>query len=114
MCFAVFMGFSPQSLGLAFNKAKPREPFIKNNDLPVCKECKHFRLYRPEHAQNIYTYRLGHCALFGKKDYISGHISYEYADHCRLNSEQCSMEGVLFQPLEKDAEIEFLPNELLP
>jgi hypothetical protein len=71
-------------------------------------------LYRPEDVQNIFTYRLGHCALFGKKDHVSGHISYEYADHCRSNSEQCSMEGVLFEPIEKETEIEFLPNELLP
>ena len=112
LCFAVL----PCVLGLAFD-AKPHVhnlPFVKNQDLPVCKECKHFLLYKPETTQNIYTYRLGHCALFGKKDYVSGHISYEYADHCRLNSEQCSMNGLLFEPLDVDAPIEFLPNELLP
>ncbi len=112
LCFA----FLPCILGLAF-EAKyngVNVPFIKNQKLPVCKECKHFRLYKEETTQNIYTYRLGHCALFGKKDYVSGHISYEFADHCRLNSEQCSIEGLLFEVKDIDDPIEFLPNKLLP
>jgi len=106
MCFVLAMSLVPKILGLAPPKLS-NLPFIKDKDLPICKDCKHFILYKPEDVQNIFTYRLGHCALFGRKDYVSGYISYEYADHCRINNEQCSMEGLLYEP--KNG-----PTELLP
>ena len=132
LCFAkacLFCIFFSQSFGL---DAKPKVnifPLIKDKDLPVCRDCKHFLLYKPENVQNIYTYRLGHCSLFGKKDYISGHISYEYADHCRLNPDQCSMKGIFFEPMKPSTTVfpvfepmkpsttvfpVFEPNEQLP
>jgi hypothetical protein len=64
--------------------------FIKNFDLPVCKDCIHF--LKPVHSD---TY-LGKCKLFGTKDIITGQINYEYAEHCR-NTDKCSKNGTYLQ-----------------
>jgi hypothetical protein len=38
-------------------------------------------------------YQFGKCTKYGKKEVVSGFITYEYADLCRNNKEQCGISG---------------------
>ena len=68
---------------------------IKDINLPVCKDCKFFIPY-----ENQEQYTLGRCMLFGKKDIISGEITYEFADVCRISSNKCGYTGTLYEATE--------------
>lgn len=66
--------------------------FIKDLHLPVCKDCKFFIPY-----ENKEQYTLGRCRLFGKKNLVSGEITYEFADVCRISSNKCGNNGTLYK-----------------
>jgi hypothetical protein len=69
--------------------------FIKDIQLPVCKDCKFFIPY-----ENKEQYTLGRCMLFGKKNIISGEITYEFADVCRISSNKCGYNGTLYKDVD--------------
>jgi hypothetical protein len=66
----------------------PRGPFIKNLNLPSCVNCVHFIQYKGGEQPD-----LGRCSQFGKKDIISGEITYDYASVCRFDKEKCGQTG---------------------
>ena len=78
-----------------FNKKLPTS-IIKNGDLPVCKECRFYR----SSLYNFYDPALARCHKFGRKDIITGYITYDYADLCREDQEKCGKEGKAY--LEKE------------
>jgi hypothetical protein len=45
--------------------------------------------YRP----NVFSPSLSKCSQFGKKDLITGEITYEYADLSRMTDDKCGLEG---------------------
>ena len=65
---------------------------IKDIQLPVCKDCKFFMPH-----ENREQYTLGRCMLFGKKNIISGEITYEFADICRISANKCGHNGTLYK-----------------
>ena len=74
-----------------------QSPFIKNLNLPSCVNCVHFLKYNNnDEPQNI---DLGKCSQFGKKDIISGIITYDYASICRDDKDQCGKNGAEYIPL---------------
>ena len=64
---------------------------IKDIALPVCKDCKFFIPF-----ENKEQYTLGRCMLFAKKNIISGEITHEFADVCRISSNKCGYNGTLY------------------
>lgn len=68
------------------------KPFIKNSNVPLCKNCVYFKSYKhPEY------FDLGRCTKFGKMDIISGVIEYQYAYTCRNNENCCGINGTYFE-----------------
>jgi len=67
---------------------------IKDIELPVCRYCKHFVPF-----ENKEQYSLGRCSLFGKKNIITGEITYDFADICRLTSTKCGYNGTLYKDI---------------
>ena len=50
--------------------------------------------------ENKEQYTLGRCMLFAKKNIISGEITYEFADVCRISSNKCGYNGTLYNVTE--------------
>ena len=75
-----------------------QKPTIHNIDLPICKNCRHFIPY--EEDKNSYNF--GRCGVYGRKDVVSGIITYEYADHARRNSEQCGKLAENYEKIKPD------------
>lgn len=69
-------------------------PTIKDIELPVCRFCKYFVPF-----ENTEQYTLGRCRLFGKKNIITGEITYEFADICRLTKSKCGYNGSLYEEI---------------
>jgi len=67
--------------------------FIKNFNVPICKNCVYFRPYK----NDVKFYDLGKCTKFGKMDIISGIIEYNYAFNCRTSEDLCSFNGSFFE-----------------
>jgi hypothetical protein len=67
---------------------------IKDMELPVCKNCRYFIPF-----ENKEQYLLGRCSLFGKKNIITGEITYEFADICRFTSTKCGYNGTLYEDI---------------
>jgi hypothetical protein len=92
------------------------EPFIRNFNIPSCKNCIH---YRPS-IHNEFTSTLNKCTLFGEKDIITDEITYDYADTCRRDETKCGPVGFGFKK-EKNIQLKIanhtigrkLPNWLL-
>jgi hypothetical protein len=79
---------------------------IKNNQNPVCQNCNN---YRP----NLFSPSLSKCSQFGNKNVITGHITYDYADLSRMNSEKCGLEGKYYNEISipmKALQIAFIHN----
>lgn len=76
---------------------------IKYLNIPSCKNCIYFR---PSLLQldEMSFYAFGKCQKFGKKDIISGKISYSFADVCRKNEFKCGFNGNCFVE-EKNARV---------
>uniref|UniRef100_A0A6C0F6L5 Uncharacterized protein n=1 Tax=viral metagenome TaxID=1070528 RepID=A0A6C0F6L5_9ZZZZ len=70
-----------------------KNSFIKNSELPVCKDCLHFKPY----DVNEFSYNLGRCDKFGRKDIVSGEITYVFAELCRIDEDQCGKNGTYFE-----------------
>lgn len=70
-------------------------PAIQNSKLPVCKNCIHFLPYNVKTPEE--DYNLGKCAMYGKKDILSGIIANEYAQHVRHNIFQCGKGGYQYE-----------------
>jgi len=68
----------------------PKKSFIENGEYPLCKNCIY---YRPNPFEILTPYQFGKCTKYGKKEVVSGMISYEYADLCRKNNEKCGVSG---------------------
>ena len=47
--------------------------------------------------ENREQYTLGRCMLFGKKNIISGEITYDFADICRISANKCGHNGTLYK-----------------
>jgi len=69
--------------------------FIKNMDKPVCKDCKYFK-YDP--IYNDYMY--GKCGVFGKKDVVTGKITFKDAMVAR--NTDCGINATYFEPTVKN------------
>ena len=85
---------------------------IKNSQAPICQKCMY---YRP----NVFSPSLSKCSQFGKKDLITGEITYEYADLSRMADDKCGLEGrnyyesiLIIQALQF-AFIHNLPNKIV-
>ena len=75
-------------------ETNPTTKFIINHRLPECRNCKYFM----PHDSEIHKYSLGRCKLYGFKNIVSGETRYEYADHCRQDHKQCTIQGFNFEP----------------
>lgn len=58
--------------------------FIKNTNLPVCRQCKHC---------SIKPYELDVCKKFGKLNINTGKITYFKTYETRLNDDMCGKTG---------------------
>jgi hypothetical protein len=67
--------------------------FIKNFNVPICKNCVYFRPYK----NDVQLFDLGKCTKFGKMDIISGIIAYKYAFDCRNSENLCTFNGTFFE-----------------
>lgn len=67
---------------------------IKNINIPSCRNCIH---YKPSYYTTDFTASYNHCNNFGKKDIITNKISYDFADICRRDENQCGHEGKYFE-----------------
>lgn len=79
---------------LLVDKSYPAKGIL-NHGLPECRNCKHFM----PHESEQHKYSLATCLLYGQKNVISGKITFEYAEHVRNRAEQCSKEGLNFEPI---------------
>lgn len=61
---------------------------IKNNVVPICKNCIHF-------LPSEYS-SLSRCNMFGEKNVIDGEIKNKFADSCRDDKNMCGLEGKHF------------------
>ena len=75
-----------------FNKPRPSS-IIQNDFYPVCKNCVFFR----PGILDLTSYDLAKCEKFGKKDILSGHVTYDYADLCRGDENKCGKTGKYFE-----------------
>ena len=67
--------------------------FIKNVEHPSCKNCIY---YKPSYYSDFDS-TSSKCEKFGKKNIISEEITYDYAELCRGDKEQCGLEGKYFE-----------------
>ena len=66
--------------------------FIKNFDKVKCIDCVHcIRAVSNEHKYC--------CLKFGRKDLVTGSITYQDAGNCRDNKYQCSIFGSYFEKI---------------
>ena len=77
---------------LSLIREKNSEKFIKNINIPVCKNCIY---YKPGSIDFYSEY--SRCNKFGEKDIITGKITYDFADSCRNNESKCGKEGKYFE-----------------
>lgn len=75
--------------------------FIRNINIPSCKNCIH---HEPYLFTTEYASTLSRCKKFGEKNVISGIVTHDYIDLCRKDEDKCGKEGKYF---EKD-EYEYL------
>jgi hypothetical protein len=64
-----------------------KKNFIKNSDLPVCKNCINYI----RDINNDYHY--GKCQLFGEKNIFSGSIRHTVVETARSDEDKCGKEG---------------------
>ena len=84
--------------------------FIKNNNLPVCANCIYFQKYNNKFESLVdnkielidnkidsLDSELSLCKKFGKKDIITGKITYIYASICRESEYLCNKNGQYYE-----------------
>lgn len=67
--------------------------FIKNIDIPSCKNC----IYHRPYIGSTYSSSLSQCHKFGTKNFVDDKITYSYADATRSDEEKCGREGKYFE-----------------
>jgi hypothetical protein len=73
--------------------------FIKNANVPSCKDCIHRIPY-----YGNYESSLNKCSKFGEKNIISNEVFYSYADTCRGDENRCGFNGRYFK---EDKDVHF-------
>ena len=81
-------------LKLIFSNKIPfmKKAFIKNTNLPICSNCKHFIEYK-RRDDLLPDITLSKCKKFGAVNIVTGEIKYEYADRCRHDKDKCGIYG---------------------
>ena len=87
----------------------PNDKFIKNINIPSCKNCIHFKssFYNGE-----YTSSLNKCGKFGEKNIMTDKIKYDYADSCRRDENKCGENGYYFEE-DKNVNIKILLHKII-
>lgn len=67
---------------------------IKDIELPSCRNCIY---YKPSVYSNDFTSPTSKCEKIGKKNILTGKISYDFADSCRNDELKCGKEGKYFE-----------------
>ena len=76
-----------------------RNNFIRNSQLPLCINCKHFQPSYYTMNNEIQRNNIDKCGKFGEINIISGEIIYDYADFCRKDENQCGENAKYFEPV---------------
>lgn len=83
---------------------------VTNINTPICINCVHFinhsdrldntvvptPVYLRMNDSDSFDNALGKCSLFGKKDLVTGDITYEWAAVCRTLDRKCGESGKYF------------------
>lgn len=69
-----------------------KKNYITHLNVPICKDCVHYKNH-----YLVGNYEHGKCSLFGKKDFVTGVIKYEYADFCRYSNNKCGENALHFE-----------------
>lgn len=67
---------------------------IKDIELPSYGNCIY---YKPNVYSNDFSSLTSRCEKIGKKDILTGKISYDFADSCRNDELKCGKEGKYFE-----------------
>ena len=81
---------------------------IRNNNVPSCRNCIHYKPQLLEPFSSTYS----KCDFFGSKDIITDYISYDYADLSRKDENKCGVEGKYFEQGE-DIEIKIFLHDII-
>ena len=68
--------------------------FIKNIQIPECKNCIH---YLPHDFTTGELSPYNKCSKFGEKNILNGKIEYDIAKDCRKDEEKCGIEAKYFE-----------------
>jgi|1048.fasta_scaffold30582_2 hypothetical protein len=64
----------------------------------VCVNCAHFIPHEQNYPYNPRNNELyGKCALYGKRNVVSGRVIHQYADICRSDDKMCGIDGKNYQ-----------------
>lgn len=69
-------------------------PTIKNINYPSCRNCVY---YKPSLLSSDFGSSTSKCEKIGEKNILTGKISYEYVDSCRMSESKCGKEGKYFE-----------------
>jgi len=75
-----------------------RRDFIINASYPICKNCL---FYQPHHGSSPTD--LAKCTKYGKKDVVTGKITYGFATIVRYDEDKCGTKGIDYKKLESKA-----------
>lgn len=79
-------------------KHSPHSPLIDNIKPPTCVNCIHFVKYSDMYSsRSNVNQELGKCKLFGKKNLVSGKITYDFASSSRISENKCGIEGKYYE-----------------
>jgi hypothetical protein len=70
-----------------------KEQTIENMMLPSCNDC----VFHIPKSGLDYASALSKCSKFGKKDIVTGKISYDYLSSCRTDETKCGVAGKYFR-----------------
>lgn len=81
-----------------FGLCAKHSPLIDNIKPPTCVNCIHFVKYNDMYSSRAnVNQELGKCKLFGKKNLVSGKITYDYASSSRISEKKCGIEGKYYE-----------------
>jgi len=83
--------------------------FIKNMDIPICKNCIYFNPTKYDNYETPSPY--SECKKFGDKNIISGEISYKSVQNCREQDYLCGEEGKYFE-MDKNIRFKLFKHKL--
>lgn len=85
-----------------------KNTYVTNINNPICVNCVHFfihsdrldntvfPIYLRTNDSDSFDNSLGKCSKFGKKDLVTGDITYEWAAVCRTLDRKCGESGKYF------------------